>query len=98
MSEKSILFLPRLPARLNISQTAEILGFLPYEISVLMSVELIKPLGRPSRNGHKFFCTDEILDLSHDRNWLDKATRTLSKHWHDKNSQGKEPEIITSRI
>jgi hypothetical protein len=84
MNEKSILLSSRLPARLDMNQTAEILGFLPYEIPVLMSSGLIKPLGRPAPNGHKYFCADEILDLADDRGWLDRATRTLIKHRHEK--------------
>ena len=43
MNEKSILFLSRLPARLDMNQTAEILGFLSYEIPVLMSLGLLNP-------------------------------------------------------
>ena len=80
----------RLPARLDVNQTAEALGFLPHEICVLMRVGLLKPLGKPSRNGHKFFCAAEILELSQDREWLDKATRAVAKCWHVKNSAIKE--------
>ena len=89
MNEKSILHLSRLPARLDTNQTAEILGFLPYEIPVLVSSNLVKPLGRPAPNGHKYFCADEIVELSHDRNWLDKATRALIKHRQDKKMREK---------
>ena len=89
MNEKSILHLSRLPARLDTNQTAEILGFLPYEIPVLVSSNLLKPLGRPAPNGHKYFCADEIVELSHDRNWLDKATRALIKHRQDKKMREK---------
>ncbi|HEV2456385.1 MAG TPA: hypothetical protein VGY98_19130 [Verrucomicrobiae bacterium] len=90
MNEKSILLLSRLPARLDVNQTAEILGFLPYEIPVLVSSSLLKPLGRPAANGHKYFCADEILELSHDRSWLDKATRVLIKYRQDKKQHEKE--------
>jgi hypothetical protein len=90
MNEKSILLLSRLPARLDMNQTAEVLGFLPYEIPVLISSSLLKPLGRPAPNGHKYFCTDEIMELSHDRSWLDKATRILIKHRQDKKLREKE--------
>lgn len=90
MNEKSILSCLRLPARLNVNQTAEALGFLPHEICVLMRGGLLKPLGRPSRNGHKFFCAADILELSQSREWLDRATRTVAKCWHVKNSGAKE--------
>ena len=92
MSEKSMLFLPRLPARLDVNQAAEILGFLPHEISVLLKVGLLKPLGKPAPNGHKFFCAVEISTLSENREWLDKATRAVAKHWKDRNLNSNQPE------
>lgn len=86
MNEKSMLFVPRLPARLDVKQAAEILGFLPHELTVLLKVGLLKPLGKPAANGHKFFCTVEISTLSADRDWLDKATRAVARHWKERNS------------
>lgn len=85
MNEKSILLLPRLPARLDVNQAAEIMGFLPHEITVLLKAGLLKPLGKPAANGHKFFCTAEVSELSKNRDWLDKATRAVAKHWRDRN-------------
>ena len=85
MNEKSMLFVPRLPARLDLKQAAEILGFLPHELTVLLKVGLLKPLGKPAANGHKFFCSVEISALSADRDWLDKATRAVSRHWKERN-------------
>jgi hypothetical protein len=85
MNEKSILFVPRLPARLDVNQTGDILGFLPHEIVVLLKTGLLKPLGKPAPNGHKFFCTAEISTLAQNREWLDKATRAVARHWRDRN-------------
>jgi len=85
MNEKSPLQWRRLPARLDAGQTAEVLGFLSYELAVLMRQGLLRPLGRPASNGHKFFCTAEIMELSQNREWLDKATRAVAKCWRDKN-------------
>ena len=90
MNEKSILFVPRWPARLDVDQAAEVLGFLPHEISILLKAGLIKPLGKPASNGHKFFCTVEVSALSANRDWLDKATRTVAKHWKDRNLSGSD--------
>jgi len=75
----------RLPARLSVDQVGEILGFLRHEVSVLMSAGILKPLGKPSANGHKFFCAAEIAELSQNRDWLDKATRTVAKRWQERN-------------
>jgi hypothetical protein len=85
MNEKSTLFLRRLPARLNVDQAAEILGFLPHELTVLLKAGLLKPLGKPAPNGHKFFSAVEISALSENLEWLDKATRTVAKCWKDRN-------------
>jgi hypothetical protein len=85
MNEKSILFVPRLPARLDVTQAADVLGFLPHEIVVLLKAGLLKPLGKPAANGHKFFCTAEISTLAQNREWLDKATRAVARHWKDRN-------------
>jgi len=87
-----------LPARLTPEKVAEILGFSPQEISVLMGVGLLKPLGKPAPNAHKYFCASEILELSYNREWLDKATRVISKHWQDKNRREKEYKLATSSI
>lgn len=87
MSEKSILSCLRLPARLDVNQTAEALGFLPHEISVLMRVGLLKPLGRPAPNGHKYFCAAEILELSQNREWLAKATQQVTRSWKENNGR-----------
>ena len=89
MNEKSMLLLSRLPARLDMVQAAEILGFMPYEIPVLIGSNLLKPLGKPAPNGHKYFWADEVLELSHDRCWLDKATRVLTKFRQDKKGHKK---------
>jgi hypothetical protein len=89
----SLLSCSRLPARLAVDQAAEILGFLPHEISVLMRAGLLKPLGRPAANGHKFFCAAEIAGLSQNRDWLDKATRAVSKRWQERNHK-RNPTLV----
>jgi hypothetical protein len=93
MNEKSLPSLSPLPARLMPERVAEILGFSPYEISVLMKIGLLKPLGKPAPNAHKYFCATEIIELSHDREWLDKATRAVGKHWREKNRREKEQKL-----
>lgn len=95
MKENSLLFVQRLPARLDVDQVAEVLGFISHEIAVLMNTGLLKPLGRPAANGHKFFATAEILELSENREWLDKATRAISKHWQARNRKSGEREFTT---
>jgi hypothetical protein len=88
-TKKSMLVLQRLPARLDVFQTAEVLGFLSHEIALLLKAGLLKPLGKPPINGHKFFCVMEILEFSENRDWLDKATRAVNKHWRERNCAAK---------
>ncbi|HOX02165.1 MAG TPA: hypothetical protein P5555_07390 [Candidatus Paceibacterota bacterium] len=85
MNEPAILNLARLPARLDVGQTAQLLGFLEHDIQVLMRARLLKPLGNPAPNGHKFFASAEILQLAQDRSWLDRATKAVSARWQERN-------------
>jgi hypothetical protein len=66
-------------------QTAQLLGFSEHDIPVLIRVRLLKPLGNPPPNGHKYFATVELERLAQDPNWLDKATRAVTQHWQVKN-------------
>ncbi len=84
--EHQYLFVnPRLPARLTALETAVLLAFPEEHLAILMRVGLLRPLGRPPRNGHKWFSSAEILKLSQDREWLDKATRTIIRAIYTKN-------------
>ena len=75
------------PARLNAEETAWYLGFLPYEIPLLVSARLLKPLGHPPANGCKYFSTVELQHLRSDPAWLSKASDAIVKHWKTKNSR-----------
>lgn len=83
----NILSLVRLPARLTVDETATVLGFTPFEISILVGQRQLKPLGDPPANGHKFFAASIILENAADPSWLDKASRTVTKHWQTKNQR-----------
>ncbi len=74
-----------LQARLNMEQTAKLLGFAPHDIPILIAAKLLKPLGHPARNGPKYFATVCILQLCHDDKWLTKATDATINYWHTKN-------------
>ncbi len=70
-----------LPARINAEQTAKLLGFAEHDIPILTSARLLLPLGKPTPSAPKWFCTCEMISLVADRDWLSKATQTLSRHW-----------------
>jgi hypothetical protein len=78
------LILLRLPARLDFRQTAELLGFKDYEIPILVRARLLKPLGNPAHNGHKYFAAVDVIALSQDSAWLDRASRVVARHWAGK--------------
>lgn len=75
------------PARLHTEQVAKILGFHPFDIPILVSAKLLKPLGNPAYNGSKYFAAVAVMELSRDCEWLDKATKAISKYWKTKNEK-----------
>ena len=76
----------RLPARLNTSETALLLGFPDHDIPVLVAAKVLTPLGKPAQNAPKYFASVEILAFADDREWLCTATRAIAKHWLRKNN------------
>jgi hypothetical protein len=89
MQVQEVLHSRRLPARLTTAQAGQLLGFLEHEMGVLMRVKLLKPLGNPSANARKYFSTVEVLALTNDSNWLDKATKAVARAWQHKNAKAK---------
>jgi hypothetical protein len=80
-----LLNVTRLPARLTAKQTADLLNFELHDIPILIKHKLLKPLGNPAPNGHKWFSAKEIQELASDEKWLSTATRMISRHWKVKN-------------
>jgi hypothetical protein len=97
MRTDDLLNLTRLPARLDAAQVAAILGFAEHDMPVLVRGKLLKPLGSPAPNAHKYFATVEIVEHAEDRDWLDKATRAVSKHWQSKNQNVRDTSDVTDR-
>ena len=87
MSDRSLLTMPRLPARLDMEQAALLLGFGVHDIPVLIKARLLKPLGSPAPNGMKWFSAAELEDFAKDRAWLDRATKAVQAHWKGRNRQ-----------
>jgi hypothetical protein len=52
---------------------------------VLIQKGLLKPLGRPAQNGDKFFAKVELEDLKKNKEWLSKATLTVTLYWQNRN-------------
>jgi hypothetical protein len=87
MNGMALLTCVRLPARLDVQQTAQLLGFMEHDIPVLIRARLLRPLGNPEPNAHKYFSGAEIEALVRDRNWLDRATKAVSQNWKEKNNR-----------
>jgi hypothetical protein len=77
----------RLPGRLDARQTACLLGFQPHDIPVLITSKLLQPLGKPVPNAPKYFAACVLEELRVNPDWLDKASRTISRHWQMRNDR-----------
>ena len=86
--------LQHVPARLDASQTAYLLGFQEHDIRILVSEGLLKPLGNPVQNAIKYFERNDVLAKSDDRRWLDDATEAVGDHWAKQNAQKKSARSI----
>lgn len=75
----------RLPARLNTSEVAVLLGFQEHDIAPLVAAKLLTPLGKPAPNSPKYFAATEVLACAENREWLSQSTRAIAKHWATKN-------------
>ena len=73
-----------LPARLDASETAKLLGFAEHDIQILMATRKLTPLGDPAPNAPKWFGAIEVIRLAADQDWLNKATKDVSKYWRQK--------------
>jgi hypothetical protein len=81
----TVLNCRRLPARLNTSEAAVLLGFQDHDIAVLIAAKLLVPLGKPAPNAPKYFAAVVVAERAADLEWLAQATKTLAKHWQQKN-------------
>lgn len=88
-SALALLNARRLPARLNTTEVAVLLGFQEHDIKTLMSGGMLKPLGKPAPNSPKYFAAVDILQHATDREWLTRATREIGKHWSVRNGRKK---------
>src|SRR5881392_1684998 len=86
--EKTILKLSHFPGRFSIEEAGEVLGFAAHEISILVRRKMIPVLGRPlAPNSRRWFASKVVLQLANDVDWLDKATRTVSRYWKERGTK-----------
>jgi hypothetical protein len=77
----------RLPARLNTSEAAVLLGVQEHDIAPLIAAKLLAPLGKPAPNAPKYFASVEIIQRMESTSWLSEATKILARRWAAKNSR-----------
>ena len=82
---KELLNLRRLPAMLNVAQTAVILGVGEHDMPALMRAGLLEPLGNPPSNGVKYFAAIVVLEMAGDPVFLGKIRAALYEYWQGKN-------------
>jgi hypothetical protein len=83
----AVLNCRRLPARLNTSETAVLLGVQEHDIAPLIAAKLLTPLGKPAPNAPKYFSAVEIVERMETTDWLSEATKALARRWSAKNSR-----------
>ncbi|HTR43448.1 MAG TPA: hypothetical protein VMH87_17685 [Pseudomonadales bacterium] len=76
----TLLSVRRLPGRINVDQAAQLLGFMPHDIPILIKAKLLKPLGKPVQQAAKYFAAIEVERLAQEEAWLDRATMTIYKY------------------
>jgi hypothetical protein len=86
-----------LPARIDVTQTAKLLGFAEHDIPILMAARKLIPLGEPATNAPKFFAAVEVIQFTMDKEWLHKATKEVSRRWRDKRSRRLMPPTFPKR-
>lgn len=89
-STAAFLNLRRLPARLDVEQTAALLGHHPNHIALLVEGRFLKPLGTPPKNGVKMFAACDVESKAKDSEWLDKASRYVTRKFAEKNARQKQ--------
>jgi hypothetical protein len=83
---KELLNLRRLPAMLNMAQTAAMLGLAEHDIPVLVRAGQLKPLGNPPPNAVKSFATVQVMELAGEIASLNKIRNTVYEYWRGKNA------------
>lgn len=69
----------RLPARLNAEEVGQLLGFPVHDVATLTKRGLLKPLGVNTKHTVKYYAAIEVEQKGRDRQWLDKASRVVSR-------------------
>ncbi|MBL9138924.1 MAG: hypothetical protein JNK85_23850 [Verrucomicrobiales bacterium] len=89
--QRVFLSLVNPPARLTAQQAAWFLGFTEQQVAILTRAGLLCPLGRPPRNGLKYYASAQLATKRNDAKWLAKASDTIVNHWKRRNARRRRP-------
>jgi len=67
-----------------------LLGFTEHNITVMISMKLLKPPGHPPLSGSKSFAMVQLQILRNDTRWLARAFDAIENHWRKNNSSRRE--------
>ena len=88
---RELLNLQRLPAMLNVQQTAVLLGVGEHDIPVLIRANLLEPLGNPPPNAVKYFAGIQILEMAAAPGLLGKIRSAIYEYWQGNNAAKIQP-------
>ena len=92
-----ILNMLRIPARTTFVQTAELLGFSPEELIILISHHHLSPLDPSSTDYYNLhFSSAEITALANDRQWLVRANEIVSLQRNPPSIPPFSPSLVSS--
>jgi hypothetical protein len=79
-----------LQGRLNMEQTADLIGCKTHHIPILIEAGLIKPLGNASRGREKWFPSARVVLLAQNEEFLEAVTNAIYEHSENSNAARKE--------
>jgi hypothetical protein len=93
-NQMTLEFLARrgLPARLDVDQTAKLLGFAVHDLAILTKSGKLNPLGDPAPNAPKFYAAIDVIKLLLDKGWLHRSTMEIGRYWRHKRSRRSAPQ------
>lgn len=56
---------------------------------MLIAASLLKPLGKPARNGTKFFATETLEQLRRDEKWPARVSDAIGSYWRERSARKK---------
>jgi hypothetical protein len=86
--QRNFLSLARYPGLISLLEACWLLGLVEHQGKILIRKGMLVPAGKRRRpRKARMFISADILELTVDRDWLNKARDVLAMHWEEQNSQ-----------